>query len=352
MDLPIRIVDAPLAEPVISVDGAWPQPGLNLSHWPGNTTPDELKHDLSTGCALAFARLPAARRAELARGCTAIANNHYDTDGLCALFAVRFPDAALARESALLDAAAAGDLFRFPSERAFAIDAIVNHAADPRRSPWSAELAPLAGRARHERAVNELVRVLPELLDGALDPWKALWEPELAACLADRRDLEAAAHDDLVHLDFAVWQAAPGRTSSRSGGGRTFDPGRHALFGRTTADRVLTIGPLTRGVTYRLVVNTTSWFDVVSRRHQPRPDLAKLAARLNALEGTAVHDELAWRSQPMDTPSPELWFGRVEHAFFSEHCAALAPSRLAPNDVRAEVLEALRATWTFPDEES
>lgn len=352
MELPIRIVEGPLAEPVVSVDGAWPQPGLNLSHWPGNTTPAELRHDLSTGAALAFARLPAARRAELARGCVAIANNHYDTDGVCAIFAVRHPEAALARERALLDAAAAGDLFRFPSEQAFAIDAIVAHAADPARSPWGAALRPLAGSARHERAVNELVRVLPGLLDGELAPFAALWESELADCRADQRDLAAASFDDLVHLDFAIWTAAPGRASSRAASARSFDPGRHALFGATQADRVLAIGPASapdRGATYRLVINTTSWFDLVTRRAQPRPNLAALAVRLNALEGCAVHDELAWRAQPVDSPSPELWFGRVQHPFFAEHCAALAPSRLPPVDVRAEVLEALRASWTFPD---
>ena len=58
MDLPVRIVDGPPAEPVITVDGAIGAPGLNLSHWPGNTTPKELRHDLSTGSALASVSPP------------------------------------------------------------------------------------------------------------------------------------------------------------------------------------------------------------------------------------------------------------------------------------------------------
>ena len=40
----------------------------------------------------------------LAADATAIVNNHYDTDGTCALFAVRHPRAALEREEALLAA--------------------------------------------------------------------------------------------------------------------------------------------------------------------------------------------------------------------------------------------------------
>ena len=32
--------------PIVSVDGVTGARGLNLSHWPGNTTPRELRHDL------------------------------------------------------------------------------------------------------------------------------------------------------------------------------------------------------------------------------------------------------------------------------------------------------------------
>lgn len=350
MDLPIRIVTGPVPERLVSVDGAWGQPGLNLSHWPGNATPRELKHDLSTGIALNFARLPKALQAELAEGCVAIANNHYDTDGLCALFALRKPEAALARESVLLETAAAGDFFRFPSERAFAIDAIVGELADPERSPWRDRFRGLAEHARHALAVEEGLRLLPELLDGALEPYADLWKPALEACLADRRDLAAAGRDDVVHLDLTVWTAADAKRSSRPGAA-AFDPGRHALFGTTESDRVLVVGPRGRGTTYRLLFGTTSWFDLVSRHAQPRPDLAALAARLNALEGTAESEVNAWRHQPVASPSPEVWFGRRQHVLFDEHCPALAESRLDPVVVRREVLEALRAAWVFPEDE-
>ena len=45
MKLPVRILLDPEVspedpgEPLLSVDGAWGAPGLNLSHWPGNKTP-------------------------------------------------------------------------------------------------------------------------------------------------------------------------------------------------------------------------------------------------------------------------------------------------------------------------
>ena len=157
----------------------------------------------------------------------------------------------------------------------------------------------------------------------------------------------AAAKHEIAHLELCVWTA----TARESG----FDPGRHALFGSTAVDRVLAIGPtISRGTTYRLVIGTRSWFELVSPRPQPRPDLAKLAAELDALECSAPGDEHAWRSQPVDSPSPELWFGTrelswfAEHAGFAEQDGALHPSRLAPAVVRRAVLDSLRSCWSFP----
>lgn len=346
MNLPLRVQEEAGSEPVISVDGAWGAPGLELSHWPGNRTPRELAHDLSTGCALAFARLPAPRRAELAGDAVAVAVNHYDTDGACAVFAVLRPEQALARERALLDAAAAGDLFAFPSAAAFAIDRIVSAVADPARTPWDSVARAPSARERHEAALRELVERLPAMLDGELEPYAELWRPELERLAQDQAALRAASRDEIAHLELCVWTAGALPGASGSPG---FDPGRHALFGGTDPDRVLAIGPApSGGTTYRLVIGTRSWFELVSRRPQPRPDLEALAAELDRLEGTGAGDEHAWRSHPTDSPSPELWFGTRDQDWFAEHSRALRGSRLAPATVRRAVLEALRACWSFP----
>ncbi|MCY2961348.1 MAG: hypothetical protein NTY35_14390 [Planctomycetota bacterium] len=350
MHLPIRIVDSVAPERLISVDGAWGQPGLNLSHWPGNATPAELRHDLSTGVALHFARLPLARRNQLAAGCVAIANNHVDTDGICALYAVAHPEAALARADRLLEAAAAGDFFRVPSERAFQFDATVAGLYDEARSPWRDRFAGLGDRERRELVTVELVARLADLLDGDLVEYGDLWAPALEALRGDRADLARAQRDELVHLDIAVYTAPEGLGASRAHARVPhFDPGRHALFGATQADRVLAIGPRGAGATYRFLINTTSWFDLESAPRLERPDLARLADRLNALEGADRLGEVAWRAQATASPSPELWFGRPAAALFAEHAPWLETSRLAPKLVKNEIFDALRAAWTFPD---
>lgn len=345
MDLPVRIGhDAPGLspdDPVISVDGAWGARGLNLSHWPGHTTPPELRHDLSTGSALLFAELPAERRQALAAGAVAIVNNHYDTDGTCSLFAVRHPELALPRKDRLLAAASAGDLFAYPDDHALCVDAIVAGLADPERSLWRERIAGLDDRARHEAVTLELLDALPDILDGKIEPYTELWEPVLDAARCDVRDVENAARDELVHLDLTVVTASTNTRSSR-GGTESFDPGRHALFGTCTTDRVLVIGPGSVGTTYRLIVSTLSWFDLVTREGLERPDLARLAERLNELEGAA--GAAAWHAQSASGASPELWFGTAENPSFSEHAPCLLPSRLDPAVVRREVFDAARET--------
>lgn len=345
MDLPFRIQSEPGDEPLLSVDGAFGAPGLNLSHWPGNATPADLRHDLSTGIALAFARLDADERARRAAGCVAVANNHYDTDGVLAAFAVLAPDAALPRAAAMLDAAAAGDFFRCPTELAFQIDRVVTEYADPARSPIADRFAGLDDRARWEAATRALFEVLPRLLDGDVEPERELWHASLERLRADRERIEAAPLDDLVHLDAAVFTAPPGDAAP-------FDPGRHAFFERVHADRVLLLGARDGGTSARFVLSTKSFFDLATERTQPRPDLPALAARLNELEGTAPDGEVAWRHQSPTGASPELWFGRAGLPLYAEHAGEfLAASRVDPLAIKREVLEALRRVFVFPDEE-
>lgn len=335
-DLPLRILATRPAEPVVSVDGAWDAPGLNLSHWPGNRTPPGLRRDLSTGIALDFARLPEARQAELARDCVALANNHYDTDGVLALFALARPDEALPRAGRLLAAAAAGDLFRFPDEAAFALDRAITALAEP-GSPWEGLWRGASGASKHEVLVRELVERLPALLDGGASELRELWLEPLERLRADVELLRGTARDELVHLELAVWTGAG-----------ACEAGRHALFGQGDWDRALVLAPGTGGTRCRFVVNTTSWFDLATRRVQPRPDLAALAARLGELEGRDGGAELAWRAQPVDSPAPELWFGGGELEPFAEHNPVLGASRLEPRVIRREIVEALRRAWVFP----
>ena len=351
MKLPLRIRTEAGSVPVISVDGAFGAPGLNLSHWPGNTTPRELRHDLSTGSALLFAELPQVERERYAAGCTEICNNHVDTDGIFAMFAVASPELALRHKEQLLKGAYAGDFFAPVDDKARVLDALVTACFDAEHSPWRSETTSLNENARHTFDVNQLVERLPAILDGELEQYEPLWRPALADWQADKRDLENTALDDLTHLDYCVWTATNNTTSSRTHSKTEFfDPSRHALFATRHADRVLVIGPRAGGTTYRFLISTLSWFDQIAHPCIPRPHLAPLAECLNKLEGTGPDDGMAWRAHSDKGASPELWFGAKGLPNFPLHASShLALSQLDSQVVRTKILAALRETWVFPE---
>ncbi|MEM7310192.1 MAG: DUF6687 family protein, partial [Planctomycetota bacterium] len=323
--LPVRILDAPPPEPVLLVDGVFDAPGLNLSHWPGHRTPQALRHDLSTGSVLAFARLPEDERTRLASGCTAIANNHYDTDGTCALFAARFPHLALPRADRLLACARAGDFFQLPDLDAYRIDLIVAGLATA-PSPLHTELANQPNLARWQRQTDYLLEHFPALLDGDLAPLRDLWAPGIARLEEDLAELSRARRTDAPRLDLTVYE-----------GGPNLRPGRHALHGSSDSDRILVLASSTEGLLVRLLFSTLSWFDLVSAPRLPRPSLEALTARLNELEGT-TDAEVRWRTHPTGGAAPELWFGAEGVAKYAEHNEGLAASGLG----REVVLGVLR----------
>lgn len=336
MQLELRVVSAPPAEPVISVDGAFGCRGLELSHWPGHRTPADLAHDLSTGCALAFAKLEPRERERRSEGARLAVNNHYDTDGACALYAVLEPLAALAHERALLELAAAGDFFHAPSDLAVAVDAAIGNLADPARSPLARELGARSDQERHEQCYRAVHRELARWLAGDLSSARGLYELELDAHRADRALVAAARRSASEAADLACIELADALVEGS-------DPGRHALFGSTARDRVLLSFPRRGGHCHRLLISTRSWFDLPGVARRPRPDLAALARELDALDRRAGRDGARWHAQPADSPSPELWFGRAELDFFRERNDALEPSGLAPERVRDALLRACTA---------
>ena len=203
MNLPYRFQEEPGTEPVLSVDGYFGAPGLNLSHWPGHETPEDLRHDLSTGSALLFARLDEGERARRAEGCVAVVNNHSDTDGLCATYAVLHPAQALRRETELLEAAAAGDFFQVPSEQAFCIDHLVSRWREAEASPIAARLAECPDEAaQRQLVIVDLLERLPSWLEGGYSEHEEIYGPALERMRADVDSLKSAARDDLVHFDF------------------------------------------------------------------------------------------------------------------------------------------------------
>lgn len=334
MDLPVRLVTGAITEPAILVDGfARVDNCLVLSHWPGNTTPEALRHELSTGSALAFAALDEAERKRLAGDARSIVNNHYDTDGVLSLFAVRFPKLALERADRLLRIAASGDFYAVPDENAFIVETIIAKLADPDVSPLDLRSG-LDDSGTSQIAVDFLMGALPAIIDGDIEPHRALFEPRLEAVRADRATLAAATRQEHADARLTTWAIEAEQPC---------EPMRHALFADTDSDRVLALTVTPRGTSARLVISTRSWFAIPGQTWSPRPDLGRIATELNRRADTNPAGEFAWRAQPRTSASPELWFGAASDAQFADRTNVLAPGPLGPDAILEVLLPALRA---------
>ena len=95
--------------PNVVVDGAAQQDTvLTLSHWPGSGSPAEFRADTSAEMVLNYLATPGAKK-KYAHKIRAVSNNHFDEDGLCAVWAMVHPKLAREHQSLLVDVATAGD---------------------------------------------------------------------------------------------------------------------------------------------------------------------------------------------------------------------------------------------------
>jgi hypothetical protein len=278
--------DALAETPNVAVDGP-PAPStvLVLSHWPGNRTPAPLKDDLSAQIVFRYLDRP-----DLHAASGVVSNNHFDEDGLVSLYAMIEPEAARARRGFWIDVAAAGDFgtcrARDAARAAFTLSAF----SDPERSPLGAAFFAQPYATVTAGLYEHLLPRLPEIA-GDVPRWKPLWEEE-AARLTDAEEALRSGRiriEEVPDLDLAV-VVVPEDFAG--------EPHPMAVHNATQLLRVL----LMRGRRYELRYRYESWVELISRRPQPRIDLARLAEAFGAEEGP----DARWEFDGVDAITPSL----------------------------------------------
>ena len=304
----------------LSVDGMTPS-GPNLSHWPGNRTPEAFKADLSTGICMNFARADHDLQREFLAGADTVLNDHYDTDGFGSLLAILRPEVAEAHEGPLLAAAATGDFGVFQSEAGFAIDRIVaNLAAE--HSPVAGEFSTSNGPEKSFLRYRWLIEHAEAVLGNRAE-FSCLFEDELASVTQaidkGRQGAVRRNHHEAIGM----------ATISSSG-----DLHRMALNTLAATYRVLHIQRDDDGCRFRYHDRTESWFELQTIHPLPRRDLRRLAGRLAELE--PEHDGACWLADAPTEPIPELYFGVPSTQEYGRVTRILAPSQLSPELVERE----------------
>lgn len=297
----------------ISVDGD--APGLlQLSHWPGNSTPPQFKHDLSTGICLRFVSSPERLR-YLAKA-TTVTNTHYDTDGVLSAYTLCHPIEALRHADVLLAAALCGDmtLYTIPEgvKLELTLTALTKHPDSPVHSDKFDD-----ERKRRQAQYDYAFELIPRVIEKP-DLMYAWWKDEHRLIHADLRALreEEATLEHFAALDLSV-----------------VDTPRplHIMAVNTAAwaDRILTIEKRENGAhRFELRLLTFSWFEQPTRGNFPRPDWQPLLAALNA---KAASSGGHWQADSLSDPTPSL--------AFVDAASQLADSSADPTVVRRLVVD-------------
>lgn len=154
---------SPDGRPTISCDGRIPGGvTLELTHWTGNETPDELYADTSTEMALKFAQ----HEQYAADFVDAIVlNNHYDTDGILSVWACLEPTEALKYSALLIHGAEAGDFGEWSSDMGVKLDcALSRMCAGDQRTDF-------------EKALQEMPKMLNDFQETGGKFYEKFWKP-------------------------------------------------------------------------------------------------------------------------------------------------------------------------------
>jgi Family of unknown function (DUF6687) len=284
MTLPIRHRYLPYAEAAkvdnIVVDGgANDHTVLSLSHWPKSGTPKPLKAD--TSVEIVFRYLD---NAAFHRPVEAVTNDHFDEDGLIALFVMVEPETALSMRDLLCDASHAGDFATYRSRQAARISFTLSTLADRSTSPLPKAAFPDAYPAYCVEMYARLVPMIAEIAT-ATETYRDLWADEEVLLDDSERaidsgeiTLEEVADADLVVVRVPdTWHERPAHRFAQD---RRVLCHPMAIHNRSRRNRVATVCGKRLSFGYRY----ESWVQMVNDPPPQRVDLHPLAAELSGLE--------------------------------------------------------------------
>lgn len=271
--------------PNVIVDGAAQNDTvLTLSHWPGSGSPTEFRADTSAEIVLNYLETPGAKKKH-APGVRAVSNNHFDEDGLCAVWAMLNRNLALKQRDLLVDIATAGDFSRYRRPQAAKVVFTIRSYANPEISPVFDQLEgdDGTGSTRYEA----LLPLLEDFMDKT-DRYGPYWSDEWSAMLKSKTAMVMGEVElrEVPHVDLAVAKTP-----------EALHP--MVLYNNTERLRVLTALP---GGRYCLRYRYETWVQFASRPVMPRVDLTPLLPRLQALE----REEVQWSFDGNASTTPRL----------------------------------------------
>jgi hypothetical protein len=206
-----------------------------------------------------------------------VTNDHYDTDGFLAAWALLNPARSPEHAPALQAAAAAGDFYEFTSPEAVQFDWIVRAYESPEKSPLARDIAAVSGAQRWQIATEALMSEMPGLLYEP-ERFRDLWEEEYQKLLEKISRVQSGA------VEVREWP-----TERLSVICSTFPLDHYTRNIAAEGHRILETVRGSEGATYGLYYREFLWYDIVSRPRTPKHRLLRAAERLNELESRTTN---------------------------------------------------------------
>lgn len=240
----------------------------NLSHWPGNLTPERYKADTTTEMALKWAHDP--QRETWLKEVRYISNDHLDTDGVLSTWVMLNPDEALPYASLLVDAATAGDFEVFTSERGVKLTITVETMSDLFVSPFKHELEGMMEAEKYQHLYTKIHSLLPDLMQN-LASYESLWKPRWDEIQSVRQAIASGQIEMRKFPEITVFLSDRRLPN-------------YALLEQCDTELYLTLVRSFGGVEAVLQYQPKLWFELVSCERPEFLDLKPLAERLSRIE--------------------------------------------------------------------
>ena len=299
MTLPVRHRYMPYAEAAnaanIMIDGGSNEHTvLALSHWPKSGTPGPLKADTSVEIVFRYLDTPSFHQPV-----EVVTNDHFDEDGLIALFVIIDPETALAHRDLLCDASHAGDFATYRSRQAARIAFTLSALAQKETSTLPAAAFPDDYMAYGAEMYTRLIPMIADIT-ARTDNYRELWalEDELLDDSERAIDKGEISLEEDGDADLMVVRIPSSRRDPRFAQNRSVLCHPMAIHNRTHCNRVATVCGRHLWFGYRY----ESWVQMITDPPPQRRDLKPLAEALTGLEtGAAV-----WQFDGVEQITPAL----------------------------------------------
>ncbi len=289
----------------LSVDGAFTA-RIQLSHWPGNNSPQELKADTSTE--MAFKLIESDRKEEYLNGIEFISNNHFDSDGILACYVLLFPGYAKHHRKLFIDIATTSDFSEFTSEEALKIDRVISKIDNPDSSIFKGEFQSVGFRQVMQKLTLKTFESIPEIIENT-DKFEHLWKDDLRW----HRESEASFDNQVsVFSNYGDCRLSILESS--------FKLHPVTKFSNAEYDQVLSVVKQGEGHLYELEYKHYTWHETTRPKVIERKSFESLAEKLNLIE---QEKNGTWKVLGLD-PIVE-WDYRLQ---FSDESFNLVPSKI------------------------